>query len=95
VGGSGYGQNIPRDMGYCAGLARRVCDLLTPWGPVGIDAVAAEGRLAVQASGMPLDGEDAGGLSTGRTEGPVKGTRLGAATVRERGLRAPSGSERD
>jgi phosphotransacetylase/butyrate kinase len=55
------GQRAPRET-RVRELARRVCDLLTQWGPAGIDAVAAEGRLAVQASGMPLDGEDAGGL---------------------------------
>jgi hypothetical protein len=27
----GYGQNIPRDMSYCAGLARRYHRLLIPW----------------------------------------------------------------
>ncbi|MCX7047670.1 MAG: hypothetical protein NTX50_19570 [Candidatus Sumerlaeota bacterium] len=29
--GSGYGANIPRDMSYCAGLARRYHRLLIPW----------------------------------------------------------------
>ncbi len=31
VGGSGYGKNIPRDMSYCAGIARRYDRLLIPW----------------------------------------------------------------
>jgi len=31
VSAGGYGQNIPRDMSYCAGLARRYNRLLIPW----------------------------------------------------------------
>lgn len=31
VGGSGYGTAIPRDMSYCAGLARRYNRPLVPW----------------------------------------------------------------
>jgi hypothetical protein len=49
VSGSGYGQNIPRDMSYCAGLARRYGRLLIPWmqahtygGPGGLQDVTPE-----------------------------------------------------
>ncbi len=31
VSGRGYGENIPRDMSYCAGLARRYGRILVPW----------------------------------------------------------------
>lgn len=31
IGAGGYGANIPRDMSYCAGLARRYHRLLIPW----------------------------------------------------------------
>ena len=57
VDAAGYGNNIPRDMNYCAGLARRYGKLLIPWmqahtygGPTGlqhpspgqVDRMAAE-----------------------------------------------------
>ena len=49
VSGGGYGQNIPRDMSYCAGLARRYNRLLVPWmqahtygGPGGLQDVSPE-----------------------------------------------------
>jgi hypothetical protein len=49
VSGRGYNANIPRDMSYCGGLARRYGRLLVPWmqahtygGPDGLQDVSPE-----------------------------------------------------
>jgi hypothetical protein len=49
VRASGYGEDIPRDMSYCAGLARRYDKILIPWmqghiygGPGGLQHVSPE-----------------------------------------------------
>jgi len=72
------GQRAPRGT-RLRELARRVCDLLTQWGQVGIDAVAAEGRLPGQVPGMPLDGEEPGGL--GAALAADLASRLGAQAL--------------
>ncbi|MFC1717696.1 hypothetical protein ACFL6S_28805 [Candidatus Poribacteria bacterium] len=62
--GSGYGANIPRDMSYCGGLARRYDRPLVPWmqahtygGPGGLQDVSPEHveRMAEEQRSQGVD----------------------------------------
>ena len=64
VGGGGYGAAIPRDMSYCAGLARRYGRPLVPWmqahiygGPGGLQHVSPKdvGRMAAEQRAHGVD----------------------------------------
>ena len=62
--GGGYGSSIPRDMSYCAGLARRYARPLVPWmqahiygGPGGLQHVSPDDvdRMAAEQTAQGVD----------------------------------------